>query len=128
MILRDRIALAALLFSALALAQPSLNEQGIPVTDPLVVAKCGSCHARDEHGNMQRISWERTTPEGWQEALKRMILVDGVSLTPDEARGIVKYLSTSHGLTPAEAKPVMYEVERRIQQETSIPKDQVGHA
>ena len=34
---------------------------------------------------MQRISWERTTPEGWQEALKRMILVDGVTLTP--ARG-----------------------------------------
>jgi quinohemoprotein amine dehydrogenase len=128
MILRDRFVLAALLFSALAFGQPSLSEQGIPVTDPLVVAKCGSCHARDERGNMQRISWERTTPEGWQEALKRMVLVNGVSLTPPEARAIVKYLSTSHGLAPEEAKPVMYDVERRIHQETSIPNDNVGHA
>ncbi|MGA3204629.1 MAG: hypothetical protein ABSF12_19225, partial [Bryobacteraceae bacterium] len=50
------------------------KEEGIPVTDPLVIAKCGSCHASDDRGNMQRISWERTTPEGWQNALKQMIL------------------------------------------------------
>ena len=77
---------------------------------------------------MQRISWERTTPEGWQEALKRMILVNGVSLTPPEARAIVKYLSTSHGLAPEEAKPVLYDVERRIHTETNIPSEQCGHA
>jgi quinohemoprotein amine dehydrogenase len=116
------------LFWGIAWGQSNVPEAGIPVTDPLVVAKCGSCHARDDRGNMQRISWERTTPEGWQEALKRMILVNGVSLTPDEARSIVKYLSTSHGLAPEEAEPVMYDVERRIQQETSIPNDHVGHA
>jgi quinohemoprotein amine dehydrogenase len=102
--------------------------QGIPVTDPLVIAKCGSCHARDEHGYMQRISWERTTPEGWQEALKRMILINAVSLTQPEARDIVKYLSFYHGLAPEEAEPVMYDVERRIHQETSIPNDNIGHA
>ncbi len=102
--------------------------QGIPVTDPLVVAKCGTCHVRDQQGNMQRISWERTTPEGWQEALKRMILTNGVSLTPDEARAIVRYLSTSHGLAPEEAKPVMYDVERRVHQETSVPNDHLSHA
>ncbi len=117
-----------ILFSGMLWGQSSAPEAGIPVTDPLVVAKCGSCHASDQHGNMQRISWERTTPEGWQEALKRMVLVNGVSLTPAEARAIVKYLSTSHGLAPEEAKPVMYEVERRIYQETSIPNDAVGHA
>jgi quinohemoprotein amine dehydrogenase len=116
------------LFSGLVWGQSSAGEEGIPVTDPLVIAKCGSCHVRDEHGNMQRISWERTTPEGWQEALKRMILVNGVSLTPVEARAIVKYLSTSHGLAPEEARPVMYDIERRIHQETSIPNDNVGHA
>jgi quinohemoprotein amine dehydrogenase len=120
--------LTCVLFSGLVWGQSSAGEEGIPVTDPLVVAKCGSCHARDEHGNMQRISWERTTPEGWQEALKRMILVNGVSLTPAEARAIVNYLSASHGLAPQEAKPVMYDVERRIHQETSIPNDNVGHA
>jgi quinohemoprotein amine dehydrogenase len=115
-----------MVFAAIGSAQT--GEEGIPVTDSLVIAKCGACHTRDERGNMQRISWERTTPEGWQEALKRMILADGVSLTPPEARSIVRYLSASHGLAPEEAKPVMYDAERRIHVETSIPNDNVGHA
>jgi quinohemoprotein amine dehydrogenase len=110
------------------LAQSSAREEGIPVNDPLVIAKCATCHTRDPQGNMQRISWERTTPEGWQEALKRMILVDGVSLTPAEARSIVKYLSGSHGLAPAEAQPVMYDAERLTHPETNIPNDRVQHA
>lgn len=99
------------------------REEGVPVTDPVVIAKCGTCHPSDEHGNMQRISWERTTPEGWQDALKQMVLRESVSLTPVEARSIVKYLSTSHGLAPEEAKPVMYEAERRVQEEAGIPSD-----
>ena len=109
-------------------AQSSASEQGIPVTDPLVIAKCGTCHTRDAQGNMQRISWERSTPEGWQEALKRMIVVNGVTLTPPEARSIVKYLSASHGLAPEEAHPVMYYAERRLRHETNIPNDHVEHA
>ena len=39
-------------------------EEGIPVTDPLVISKCGGCHTRDAKGNMLRISWERATPGG----------------------------------------------------------------
>ena len=101
----------------------AVPEEGIPVTDQLVIAKCGKCHTRDDRGNMQRISFERTTPEGWQEVLKQMVLVNQVSLTPSEARSIVKYLSTDHGLAPEEAKPVMYDVERRIREETNIPSD-----
>lgn len=27
------------------------NEEGIPVTDPLVIAKCCGCHTRDERGS-----------------------------------------------------------------------------
>lgn len=119
---------ACLLFAGVVFAQSSSPDAGIPVNDPLVIAKCGSCHTRDERGIMQRISWERTTPEGWQEALKRMILLDGVSLTQPEARDIVKYLSLRHGLAPEEAKPVMYDVERRMHTETSIPNDAIGHA
>jgi quinohemoprotein amine dehydrogenase len=105
-----------------------LGEEGIPVTDPLVIAKCGNCHASDERGNMQRISWERTTPEGWQEVLKRMILMNGVTLTPAEARSMVKYLSTHHGLAPEEAKAVMYDAERRIHDETTIPDENLRGA
>ena len=122
------VLILGVLTAAFTFAQPAPPEPGIPVTDSLVIAKCGACHARDAQGNMQRISWERTTPEGWQEALKRMILVNGVALTPDEARSIVKYLSASHGLAPGEAKAVMYDAERRIHTETNIPNDRLQHA
>jgi quinohemoprotein amine dehydrogenase len=103
-------------------------EEGIPVVSPLVISKCGGCHAKDQHGNMLRISWERATPEGWEEAIKRMVRLQGVRLTPDEARSILKYLATYHGLAPEEAKPVMYYAERRIQDETNIPSDDVRGA
>jgi quinohemoprotein amine dehydrogenase len=113
--------LALLFFAGIGSAQSS--EDGIPVTDPLVVAKCGACHASDAHGNMLRISWSRTTPEGWQDVLKDMIVMNGLSVTPEEARPIVKYLSTSHGLAPEESRPVMFDAERRVHEETNIPTE-----
>src|SRR5215469_3914853 len=90
-------------------------EEGIPVTDALTISKCGVCHTKDAKGNLSRISWERTTPEGWEEAIKRMVRLNGLQITPDDARHIVKYLATYHGLAPDEAKPVMYIAEHRIQ-------------
>jgi quinohemoprotein amine dehydrogenase len=77
---------------------------------------------------MQRISWARATPEGWQAATKRMIVENGVSLTPPEARAIVKYLSTQHGLAPEEAKPVIYAAERRIHDESDTADDSLREA
>jgi quinohemoprotein amine dehydrogenase len=118
--------LALLFLAGIAAAQSS--EDGIPVTHPLVIAKCGTCHATDEHGNMQRISWSRTTPEGWQGVLKDMIVMDGLTITPEEARPIVKYLSTAHGLSPEESKPVMFDAERRVREETNIPTDTLRDA
>ncbi len=103
-------------------------EEGIPVTDPLVISKCGGCHTRDAKGNMLRISWERATPEGWEEAIKRMVRLNGLTLTPPEARAVVKYLATYHGLAPEEAKSVLYFAEHRIQDETNIPDDSVRGA
>jgi quinohemoprotein amine dehydrogenase len=105
-------------------AGSQITEDGIPVTDALTVSKCASCHAKDDKGNLSRISWIRTTPEGWEEAIKRMVRLNGVSLEPADARLIVKYLSTSHGLAPEEAKPVMYMTEHRIQDEV-IPNESV---
>ncbi|HEY7387163.1 MAG TPA: quinohemoprotein amine dehydrogenase subunit alpha [Bryobacteraceae bacterium] len=93
-------------------------EDGIPVTDPLVIARCSGCHRPDAKGNLTRISWERTTPEGWQEVIKRMVRSNGLTVTPDEGRAIVKSLSASHGLAPEEAKPVMYMAEHAIPDET----------
>ena len=54
------------------------TEEGIPVTSQLVISKCGGCHTKDDKGNMLRISWERATPEGWEEAIKRMVRLRGV--------------------------------------------------
>jgi quinohemoprotein amine dehydrogenase len=98
-------------------ARPNV-EEGIPVSDPLVISKCSSCHQKDEKGNLSRISWERTTPEGWQAVIRRMVRLNGVNLTPEEGRAIVKSLSSSHGLAPEEAKPVMYMAEHRLIDET----------
>ena len=103
-------------------------EEGIPVTNQLVMDKCSGCHLKDAKGNMARISWERTTPEGWEEAIKRMVRLRGVNLKPEEARVIVKYLSTDHGLAPEEATPVMYYAEKRLVDETNIPNDKVRGA
>jgi quinohemoprotein amine dehydrogenase len=115
---------------SVVIGQPNVapGEEGIPVTDPLVIAKCSGCHARDERGNMHRISWERTTPEDWQEVLKRMILTNGVTLTPPEARAMLKYLSAKHGLAPEEAEPVRYAAERRIHDESSMLNENLRKA
>jgi quinohemoprotein amine dehydrogenase len=125
--------LALPLFAQSPGSQPAASakpapEEGIPVTSQLVISRCGSCHAKDEKGNLRRISWERATPEGWEEAIKRMVRQQGVRLTPEEARSILKYLATDHGLAPEEAKPIMYYAEHRMQDETNIPNDSVRGA
>jgi quinohemoprotein amine dehydrogenase len=100
------------------------KEDGIPVTDPLVISRCGACHQKDDKGNLSRISFERTTPEGWEEAIKRMVRLNGLTVEPAEARSILKYLATYHGLSPEEAKPLMYIPEHRIQDEV-IPNETI---
>lgn len=99
-------------------------EEGFPVTDKRVVNKCGACHRVDPKGNMSRISWIRTTPEGWEEAIKRMVRLHGVSLEPEEARQILRYLSDEHGLAPEEAKQVEYFAEHRMVDE-EVPNEEV---
>jgi quinohemoprotein amine dehydrogenase len=73
---------------------------------------------------MSRISWIRTTPEGWEEAIKRMVRLHGVALEPDDARKILRYLSDEQGLAPEEAKPVEYFPEHRMVDE-KVPNEEV---
>jgi quinohemoprotein amine dehydrogenase len=113
-------AVGILLISAAPLVAQGQAAAGIPVTDSVVRAKCATCHAADERENLQRISWTRATPEGWQAVLKRKIAENNVSVTPLEARAIVKYLSGRHGLAPEESKPVMYYAERRVRDEAGL--------
>lgn len=100
-------------------------EPGIPVKNQLVIQKCGTCHTADARGDLSRISWLRTTPEGWEEAVKRMVRLNNVPLSPAEAREIVRYLSTAQGLAPEEAAPVMYIAERRSIDE-QVPEQVAG--
>jgi quinohemoprotein amine dehydrogenase len=95
-------------------AKPADTDEGIPITNPLVKSVCGACHKTDEKGLMSRISYRRTTPEGWQETIRRMVTLNKLEMQPAEAREIVRYLSDTLGLAPEEAKPGSFEVERRL--------------
>ena len=108
-------------------ADGAVQEHLLPVTDALVKEKCGTCHAADAMGNLTRISSIRTTPEGWEEAIKRMVRLNGLQLTPEEARKILRYLSDSHGLAPEEAAAVEYFPEHRILDE-KVPDEDTQHA
>jgi quinohemoprotein amine dehydrogenase len=99
-------------------AQPSAAptakpEDGIPVTDEVTRKACGSCHRPDEKNQLSRISFQRNTPEGWQNTIQRMAALNGLNIDPATARHVVKYLANNHGLAPEEAKPAAWEVEKR---------------
>jgi quinohemoprotein amine dehydrogenase len=88
-------------------------EEGIPVTSEVVRKACAPCHTIDERQQMSRISFQRNTPEGWQQVIRRMAALNGLRIDPATAREVVRYLSNDHGLAPEEARPAAWEVERR---------------
>lgn len=109
-------------------AVPAETEPGIPVTDKLTIDKCSSCHKADEKGNLTRISWIRTTPEGWEEAIKRMVRLNGLEITPPEARHILSYLATDHGVAPEEIADRRWYLEMRQPETEPIPNNEVRMA
>ncbi|MBV8843612.1 MAG: quinohemoprotein amine dehydrogenase subunit alpha [Bryobacterales bacterium] len=113
------VGVAGLLFMALSIVHAQSGSQpdvaGIPINDQLTISKCGGCHRRDPAGLMTRISYIRTTPEVWEQAIKRMIRLNGLSATPQEVRDIVRYLSNNNGLAPEEMAAGFWEVEHRTQ-------------
>jgi quinohemoprotein amine dehydrogenase len=115
---------SALLFSAsvCVAAASNIPQNPIPVNDEVTIAKCGGCHRRSESGVMTRISYMRTTPEVWEQALKRMVRLNGVSVTTQEASHIVRYLSANNGLAPEEAKPIFWEAEHRLFRDQDDPE------
>jgi quinohemoprotein amine dehydrogenase len=88
-------------------------EDGIPITDETTRKACGSCHRPDEKNQLSRISFQRNTPEGWQNTIQRMAALNGLTIDSATARHIVKYLSNNLGLAPEEAKAAAWEVEKR---------------
>jgi quinohemoprotein amine dehydrogenase len=99
-----------------------LSAEGIPVKSQLVQDKCGTCHTTDSQQRMSRISYQRKTPEGWEETVRRMVQLHKVSLTPEEARNIVQYLADAQGLTASEVDKISFALEQRQDQE-QIPTD-----
>jgi quinohemoprotein amine dehydrogenase len=90
------------------------TDEGIPVTDPDVRRACGGCHVADDKNRMTRISYRRATPENWELTIRRMISLNHATMTPETARKVIKSLSDSNGLAPEEARPAMFEAERRL--------------
>jgi quinohemoprotein amine dehydrogenase len=89
------------------------TDSGIPIASDAVRKACSPCHKVDEKQRMTRISWRRTTPEGWEFTIKRMIGLNGLQIEPAEAREVLKYLSTNLGLAPEEARAAAFEAEKR---------------
>jgi quinohemoprotein amine dehydrogenase len=95
-------------------AEPKPEEEGIPITSAAVKEGCGFCHKADDKGRMTRLSFRRTTPEGWQQTIRRMAALNGASLEPEKAREVLRYLADNLGLAPEEARPASFDVERRM--------------
>jgi quinohemoprotein amine dehydrogenase len=111
--------LAITLVGAEAPVQPAAHAtpvaEGIPVTSAEVRQACGACHPSDAQGRMSRISYRRATPENWELTIKRMLALNNAPVTTEQARVVLKYLADNHGLAPEEARPVMFDAERRVQ-------------
>ena len=90
------------------------QEEGIPVTSTEVQNACGACHAIDDKKMMTRISYRRASPENWELTIRRMMALNGLQLTPEQARPIIKYLADNNGLAPEEARPAAFEAERQL--------------
>jgi quinohemoprotein amine dehydrogenase len=96
-------------------AGPRDTTRGFAIHDQKLISNCVRCHRRDSTtGIVERLSFERKTPEGWEMSVRRMVQLNKVTLTPADARSIVRYLSNAQGLAPAEVKPGRFEAERRV--------------
>jgi quinohemoprotein amine dehydrogenase len=87
---------------------------GFVITDQTVIQRCSGCHQRDSSGRLERLSYMRKAPEGWETSIRRMVALVGIRLEPADARTIVKYFSHNQGLAPEEARPGRFETERRL--------------
>ena len=97
-------------------AEPARKDTtpGFAINDQAVISGCVRCHVRDSAGRMERLSYMRKTPEGWESSIRRMVALQNVRVDPAAARAIAKYFSNQQGLAPAEARPARFEAERRL--------------
>ena len=73
---------------------------------------CAACHTGTS-GELTRISEQRKTPEGWWMTISRMEKSNGLVLSKEEKKSVVKYLSDTQGLNPEESEPYRYILEKQ---------------
>ncbi|MFV1986506.1 MAG: quinohemoprotein amine dehydrogenase subunit alpha [Gemmatimonadota bacterium] len=104
----------ALTGNAIPLSELPSADEGYPIDNETIIARCERCHEQDDEGRMTRISYERKTPEGWQTSLRRMVALNNLDISPEEAREVVRYLANNQGLAPEELEPARFEIEKRL--------------
>ncbi len=118
------------IWPALCLAlMPFLPAQA---NEALLRHNCGACHAdpANPEAPLSRISEQRKSPEGWEMTLHRMQTIHGVQLSDPDGKSdsagvlfqLLKHLSDTHGLAPAETVGLRYTLERR-HNTVDIPED-----
>lgn len=84
------------------------NMDGAAIID----AKCSSCHIGSVQNGLSRISDQRKTPEAWSMSITRMQRSNGLVITNDEKKEVIKYLSETQGITPSESEEYRYILEQ----------------
>jgi len=81
-----KVILPFVLLSAVFVAGQNSLAQCIPVASESVRGTCGGCHQVDSHLCMSRISYQRKTPEGWEDTVRRMGRMNGIPSSASQAR------------------------------------------
>ena len=119
------VILPFVLLSAVFVAGQNSLAQCIPVASESVRATCGGCHQVDSHLCMSRISYQRKTPEGWEDTVRRMGRMNGIPSSASQAREIIRYLADNQGLTSSEVQGIAYAMEKRLNVEENVPNEDV---
>ncbi len=80
----------------------NISETEMLVGNTLLSDNCSGCHMASDDGSFSRISHMRKTPEGWDMNIARMMIFHGLEIEPQDRRALVKFLSDTQGLAPAE--------------------------
>ncbi|HIF08719.1 MAG TPA: quinohemoprotein amine dehydrogenase subunit alpha [Sneathiellales bacterium] len=88
--------------------------------------RCSSCHTPRAGGGLERISDNRKTPEGWEMTIVRMGIWHGVEVPEDELAVLVRHLSNTQGLAPAETAGQRFILERQPNVVENIPNAELN--
>lgn len=96
----------------LFLGSSYLNASSNSDAKELLNSKCVACHTDSANNGLSRISEQRKTPEGWFMTITRMERSNGLVISEEEKKKVVKYLSDTQGITPEESAPYRYILEK----------------